>query len=571
MSYKPTHANGTFTKFGAPEIEKLYNDRYRIVVRCNVKGVDSKWHYSNVDNFWKDFGSLYESPLHADGLAVGWEPAAGETYPNMRLVKVSQNYPRTPNDGAPVLEFIYETLTGSYVQDADDKVDHELNGLRRVTRTVIATEDSSYAKLVGTATINHTGRGYGYETLTLASEEEVPKRQNEGGFTRIQETWVASGILNLSTPLVGGQQRVEVSAINLTSAEVGTLLFEVTANHELINESVSDYEGIKTSQYTFEVDDFEIRSQTENGLKTLERTQLGAGAFSDGAIGTDTYSDLTLTREQIDNSNTIKKRVSRYSDVGVLAVQPVEDGAFSLAPSYIYTTVGLPASLINSSEIFRPDGVTELGSDVTWFEPTVQNVEGFPTYTQYAICIDLDGEDEIKVHSQYQKVQITEPGVMSCNYFYENDSNTGAAGVYPQATQMPRTYRKNALVEVFLTTDNTLSSPADDEVAYTEEGVDWCNISFRDYYYSNEAKSSSSSASWRSFPNYLNSAGTTANAGAEVVGKYAAIANSYGDGDTTYVTTGIHKVKLEEYLKAPKNTTPFYTQYYLKTIVSFPA
>jgi hypothetical protein len=250
MPYKPTHANGTFTKFGAPEIDKLYNDRYRIVVRCNVKGVDSKWHYSNVENFWKDFGSLYESPLQVDGADVGWEPATGETYPNMRLIEVAQNYPRTPNDGAPVLEFTYETLTGSYVQDADDKVDHELNGLRRVTRTVIATEDSSYAKVVGTDTIDHTGRGYGSETLTLASAEEVPKRQNEGGFTRIQETWVASGTLSETLDNVGSQKAKVIETIGADPA--------TPSGYSLASKQESNFEGLQTNRFTFLKDNVEL-------------------------------------------------------------------------------------------------------------------------------------------------------------------------------------------------------------------------------------------------------------------------------------------------------------------------
>jgi len=237
MPYKPTHANGTFTKFGAPEIDKLYNDRYRIVVRCNVKGVDSKWHYSNVENFWKDFGSLYESPLQVDGADVGWEPATGETYPNMRLIEVSQNYPRSPNDGAPVLEFTYETLTGSYLQDADDKVDHELNGLRRVTRTVIAKEDSSYAKVVGTDTIDHTGRGYSSETLTLASAEEVPKRENEGGFTRIQETWLEAGTLRVRRNDIGqGRFQVQTTFLITEGSTVGPIT----------SKDIQNFEGLKT-------------------------------------------------------------------------------------------------------------------------------------------------------------------------------------------------------------------------------------------------------------------------------------------------------------------------------------
>ena len=45
---------------------------------------------------------------------------------------------------------------------------------------------------------------------------------------------------------------------------------------------------------------------------------------------------------------------------------------------------------------------------------------------------------------------------------------------------------------------------------------------------------------------------------------YAAFANSYGAGDTSYTTTGIYRVELEKYTRAADGT-----QLYLKTIVTF--
>jgi hypothetical protein len=350
MPYKPTHANGTFTKFGAPEIEKLYNDRYRIVVRCNVKGVDSKWHYSNVENFWKDFGSLYESPLQVDGADVGWEPATGETYPNMRLIEVAQNYPRTPNDGAPVLEFTYETLTGSYVQDADDKVDHELNGLRRVTRTVIATEDASYAKVVGTDTIDHTGRGYGSETLTLASAEEVPKRQNEGGFTRIQETWVASGTLSETIDNVGSQKSKVIETIGADPA--------TPSGYSLASKQESNFEGLQTNRFTFLKDNV-ILSESED--KVGSQRAIVQEVFN-GTPETPSGYSLAFSRESdVDGISTrrftflkpsvLSRNISKRSN-GKLIIETVE--AFNETPTA--TT----------------SGAVEIGNDVS-------NVEGIPT------------------------------------------------------------------------------------------------------------------------------------------------------------------------------------------------
>jgi hypothetical protein len=150
---------------------------------------------------------------------------------------------------------------------------------------------------------------------------------------------------------------------------------------------------------------------------------------------------------------------------------------------------------------------------------------------------------------------------MSTGGAFNSASKSGAATRFPQATKQPRTYRKKATVDVYLTTSNLIS---ESEVAFTELGVDWCSVGF-DSFYTNETDSTASvSSSWRSFPQYLNSTGTTDTANASVTGVYFAEANSYGAGDTTYTITGIYRVELEKYTRAADGT-----QLYLKTIVTF--
>ena len=150
---------------------------------------------------------------------------------------------------------------------------------------------------------------------------------------------------------------------------------------------------------------------------------------------------------------------------------------------------------------------------------------------------------------------------MSTGGSFNSGVESGAATRYPQATQQPRTYRKKAILDVYLTDINTISEV---EVAFTEEGVNWCSVGF-DSFYTNETESTASvSSSWRSFPQHLNSAGTTDTATASVSGKYYAVANSYGAGSTTYTTTGIYRAELEKYTRAADGT-----QLYLKTIVTF--
>ena len=331
---------------------------------------------------------------------------------------------------------------------------------------------------------------------------------------------------------------------------------EVTASHVLISQSENDYDGIITSQFTYEVDDFEIESQAEDGMEIIIRTELSASNFSSGVIGTSTYKTLFLAQENIDNGNTIKKRTSRYSEAGVLSISPLEEDGFSLAPSYVYVTTGAPASSMTG--LVKPNG-TLLGDNVTWFEPKVQNVEGFSTYTQQVLAISLT--NTVQVHSVDKFFTITEPGVMSTGGAFNSNTKSGAATRYPEATQQPRTYRKKATVNVYLTSSNSIT---ESEVAFTEKDVDWCSIGF-DSFYTNDTESTASvSSSWRSFPQYLNSSGTTDTSEATILGVYAAYANSYGAGDTTYTTSGIYRVELEKYTRAVDGT-----QLYLKTIVIF--
>jgi hypothetical protein len=370
-------------------------------------------------------------------------------------------------------------------------------------------------------------------------------------------TFLKPSILSVSQERTGGATTVQVRAFELTEAEVDTLLSEVTSSHILISQSESDYDGIVTSQFTYEIDDFEIESQAEDGMEIIVRTELRATDFSSGVIGTSTYKTLFLIEENIDNGNAIKKRTSRYSEAGVLSISPLEEDGFSLAPSYVYVTTGAPASSMTG--LVTPDGTT-LGTSVTWFEPKVQNVKGFPTYTQQVLTVSIIG-NAVKIHSVNKFFTITEPGVMSTGGAFNTAQKSGAATRYPQATKQPRTYRKKATVDVYLTTSNLIT---ESEVAFTEEGVDWCSIGF-DSFYTNETDSSASvSSSWRSFPQYLNSSGTTNVAIASSTGVYFAEANSYGAGATTYTTTGIYRVELEKYTRAADGT-----QLYLKTIVTF--
>lgn len=529
---------------GAPAIEKLWNGRFKLEFFCDNNSPKEDWYYENVSALLPEYGIL-QTTNFGSGVSEDWEAIPGSVYPDMRLVLAE--YPYNVRAGKHYVKLTYETLTASWVEEKDEDTDYELNGLKRVSRTFVALPDTVYDKVVGTSTIDSGGT-----TLYLGSFK-IEKTEAKWKLT---EVWLEAGVLSLSQEFVGGATTVQVGAFGMTGAQVDTALSEVTASHILISQSEKDYNGIITSQFTYEVDDFEIESQAEDGMEIIVRTELSVTNFTGGVIGTDTYKTLFLTQESIDNGNTIKKRTGRYSEAGVLSISPLEEDGFSLAPSYVYVTTGAPASSMTG--LVKPNG-TALGTNVTWFEPKVQNVEGFSTYTQQVLAISLT--NTVKVHSVDKFFTITEPGVMSTAGSFNSNKKSGAATRYPKALSQPSTYRKKATVDVYLT---SVSSITETEVAFTEEGVNWCSVGF-DSFYTNDTESTASvSSSWRSFPQYLNSSGTTDSAYATRAGVYAAYANSYGSGDTTYTTTGIYRVELEKYTRAADGT-----QLYLKTIVTF--
>ena len=239
------HRNSENTIFNGnpPEIEKLYNGRYRFTFRCTRDDNNTVWYHENREDLFAEFGDLSQTPYAKQGKGV--TPPTGQTWPDLRLVK--HGWVFIPQIAGPLLEFVYETLTDTYVQDRKEVVDYELNGLRRVTRTLTAKEGTDYGKVVGTDTISHTANGYGTVTLYLASVDDVDLDDDEGGFTRIREVWVEQGQLS-ETKTVESVGLTRVSRTYLVSAPVAT--------NPVISESIQNYEGLQTiTQVTFERSD----------------------------------------------------------------------------------------------------------------------------------------------------------------------------------------------------------------------------------------------------------------------------------------------------------------------------
>lgn len=225
------HRNDENTIFNGnpPEIEKLYNGRYRFTFRCTRDDNNTGWYYENRENLFAEFGDLSQTPYAKQGKGV--TPPTGQTWPDLRLIQ--HGWVFIPQIDVPLLQFVYETLTDTYVEDRKETVDYELNGLRRVTRTLIAKEGTTYGKVVGTDTISHTAIGYGTETLYLASVEDIDLEDDEGGFTRIRETWLQAGqVFRRESNPSDGLKQITTGWWKVIGATVGPIIEKSTENFE---------------------------------------------------------------------------------------------------------------------------------------------------------------------------------------------------------------------------------------------------------------------------------------------------------------------------------------------------
>jgi hypothetical protein len=234
----------------------------------------------------------------------------------MVLVKNEATYTRS---GEYVIVFTYETLTDSFVKETEDKVDFDLNGLKRLTRTIIAKDTVAYSSVVGTTTILGSS-----PLLTLAQVSEDQLEASEDGFKRIQEVWLESGVASVSTNEDSITSEVVVNALNLSAAQVRAAVTEVTANHSLKSQSTNDFEGLNSFRYVFE-----IRSTTSE--TELGDAQIGVNFYT--GVQTDGSSDFIIERQySISSSNTassIKKIIPPEIN------DPVFDGTGGTQKAYI--------------------------------------------------------------------------------------------------------------------------------------------------------------------------------------------------------------------------------------------
>jgi hypothetical protein len=170
-------------------------------------------------------------------------------------------------------------------------------------------------------------------------------------------TFLKPSILSLQQEFNNGLKRVSVQVFNLGSAAVSEALSEVTVDHKLIATNESDYEGIKTTTFQYQIDETFTEDYELNGLKRISLIELSTTNFTAISIGsqgdTDTPQfDLYLATQDIDNGGIIKVRESTWLEAGTLNVQrrSESEGVYRVTTTFLGAQGTVVGPIVAKSE-----------------------------------------------------------------------------------------------------------------------------------------------------------------------------------------------------------------------------
>ena len=227
-----SHRTHRLRLVGSPAVEKLQSDRYRITFSLESTSPKEDWYSANKGRIFADYGSLQSTEFTENGC----EPRTGEAYPDMRLTEAVS---KGDASGGYSLTFVYETLGDTFVAIKDDDTDYEMNGLRRVTRTIIAKAGTDYTGVVGSSNINHKIND---ETAVTCYLGKFKISDTESSRT-VEEVYLEHGILSETLDNVGSQKSKVIQSIGADPTTPDGYL--------LASKNESDFEGFQTNQFTF--------------------------------------------------------------------------------------------------------------------------------------------------------------------------------------------------------------------------------------------------------------------------------------------------------------------------------
>ena len=331
---------------GSPSVDKLWNNRYRLEFLCDNNSPKEDWYYDNISSILPDYGVLQDADF-GSGVSEAWEAIPGSVYPDMRLIETQYTYISSIGDKR--VRLTYETLTSNWVEQKQEDVDYEMNGLKRIERTFVAMPETEYTNIVGETTIISDGK-----TLYLGSY----KISKTDAKWELLEVWLEAGILNQGT--------VELDDGSLQQRVTSYLAVEPTAIGIVTSRQVGSFEGLSTFTIT------EILSSVGSVVSptepTLVRTTTSLEKFAvPGLVSLKENSNVTYLAAPGTPTGSINVNYINYSfDLK----GPVEVSCPSQKLEYIQTEAEI------QSTDYRLGGATGLWAPGSWANTRVSGIDG---------------------------------------------------------------------------------------------------------------------------------------------------------------------------------------------------
>jgi hypothetical protein len=214
-------------------------------------------------------------------------------------------------------------------------------------------------------------------SYSLARKEE----SDVGGIPTERYTFLRPSILSVQQDFNNVLQRVSVQAFNLDSAAVSAALSEVTVNHKLIATNESDYAGIKTTTFQYQIDESSTVDYELNGLRRVTRTSIAeAGTDYAKTVG------ISYIDHQIDDETDVRCFLASYAINDTDSFRQVEEvwlesGVLSISESHrygdsveVYSVEG-----IKLTEAQARSAITDLPATAKFYGSRLSNYEGLQT------------------------------------------------------------------------------------------------------------------------------------------------------------------------------------------------
>lgn len=316
-----THRTSRLKIYGdGAEVTKLINSRYRISVRCYPNGTVEDWFYANIGNTFASFNTQMDEEILVSSASKGWTIPAGQKFPNAKLISMEMKYSQT---GEYIVEFIYETLTSTWVSSEGDVAGSTESGLRTIQRTQVAQSGtaSTYDEDdIGVSTITSAGK-----TLYLAKFNYL----SDDRMAKLESMWMEAGVLKQTT-----DTRKAGMIVLTTETVFGPQAFTAApASSDVVVDQISEYQGIQTK------------------TRVWASADATAGDISAGVLSQDTSDNFkgAAVGQQVIVSESLSATAPNSGTHRLISTQIRQNDGYV---SYVYTEV-LEASQVTVSQTDR--------------------------------------------------------------------------------------------------------------------------------------------------------------------------------------------------------------------------